>query len=206
MSEARHLYGKRDAMGYQMPYEGTASTTVWNIKAPLSCGMSDVPYGNNYVAINQLAFGTNEDAFNHASGGAGGACGACFELTPVKDGKARPNQKATFMVVENCPANPSRSDGHTLCSACETGDKNDLGETWHFDILKDHMSSSAVEKFFDQADHDEQQWDQVQFKKLTACDGVEQPEFKGNNCPDGKTCHNSKTDRVCDGLDWMRKK
>lgn len=51
------------------------------------------------------------------------------------------------MIVDECPASVALSGGKH-CDTCNTSEKNDFGQTWHFDIAVDAMSSSQYSTFF----------------------------------------------------------
>lgn len=100
------------------------------------------------AAINQLAFGANPSV--SSAGGPGGACGICYALTPVSgSGTVLTDQTTTFMIVDECPASVSLSGGKH-CDTCTTSEKNDLGQTWHFDIAADAMSNAQYSTFFNE--------------------------------------------------------
>ena len=88
-----------------------------------------------------------------AAGGAGGACGVCFRLTPMSfNNSLLYNQAMTFMIVDECPASATPQvpfSGPSLhCGQCKMGDMNDYGKQWHFDIAVDAMNQQQFSQFF----------------------------------------------------------
>ena len=87
------------------------------------------------------------------AGGPGGACGLCYELTPVSNtSQLLDKQAMTFMIIDECPAsaNPSQKDAgrSTHCGQCQIGDVNDFGQPFHFDLAVDAMSKDQYDLFF----------------------------------------------------------
>ena len=90
------------------------------------------------------------------AGGPGGACGLCYELTPVSNtSQLLDKQAMTFMIVDECPAsaNPSQKDAgrSTHCGQCQLGDVNDFGQPFHFDVAVDAMNKDQYNLFFSDA-------------------------------------------------------
>jgi len=176
-----------DASGYILPSSGTASTTQFILGTELSsgtaCGVNALPGGVStsggqgggpgflYAAINQLAFGANPSV--SAAGGPGGACGLCYEITPVSGaGEALTAQALTFMIVDECPASVALSGG-SHCNTCSLSETNDFGQTFHFDIAVDAMSTDQYSTFFNGVT-DGSNWNEVQFQQ-TSCTSSTNP-------------------------------
>ena len=78
------------------------------------------------------------------AGGPGGACGICYQLTPVSSsGTVLSSQALTFMIVDECPAAEALSGGYN-CDQCNISEDNVLGQHWNFDIAIDAMSTTQV--------------------------------------------------------------
>ncbi|KAI9804461.1 MAG: hypothetical protein M1825_001360 [Sarcosagium campestre] len=192
----------RDDYGYITPFDGTASTTFFDIgSTTTSCGITaaTLPKGQNYIAINQLGFGANPNSFvnGQPGGGAGGACGQCFEITPLVDGKPATDQTVNFMIVDECPADPAKSEGHTYCTQCGIGWLNHLGENWHFDVMRNNMNPQDAERFFRNVDQHGGNWEHVQFTK-SDCGSIPRPAFTGDGC--GPTGCTNKPQFVCENV------
>ena len=87
------------------------------------------------------------------AGGPGGACGLCYELTPVSNtSQLLDKQAMTFMIIDECPAsaNPSQKQAgrSSHCGQCQLGDVNDYGQPFHFDLAVDAMSKDQYDLFF----------------------------------------------------------
>jgi len=201
-------FDSEDSEGYYLPSSGTASTTQFILGSELSggtaCGVSALPNGKStsggqgggpgylYAAINQLAFGANPSA---NAGGAGGACGICYKLTPVSSsGTALTGQATTFMIVDECPAASSLSGGEH-CNQCTTSATNDMGQHWHFDIAVDAMSTSQYSTFFNGVT-DGSNWEEVQFEHVSCTSANPTPSIKSWGCVSG-SCSNNDGAQVC---------
>ncbi|KAI9852585.1 MAG: hypothetical protein M1838_000239 [Thelocarpon superellum] len=165
--------------GYVLPSSGTASTTQFNIGSEFahgtSCGATALPDGGGaggspgggsgylYAAINQLGFGANPSA---NAGGPGGACGQCFQISPVDDSTQTTlcNQSLIFKIVDECPI----SQG-SHCAQCSTSDVNSNGHAFHFDIAADAMNQQQYQQFY-QSVTDGSNWNNVRFQNV-ACGG-----------------------------------
>jgi len=199
-----------DSAGYILPSSGTASTTQFLLGPELgggtACGVDSLPSGGTlsggaigrgggpgflYAAINQLAFGANPSA---GAGGPGGACGLCFKITPVSgSGTALTAQAMTFKIIDECPASVSLSGG-THCNTCSTSEKNDFGQTWHFDIAVDAMSTTQYSTFF-QGVTDGSNWNEVQFQQASCTSASPTPGIESWGCISG--CKNNDAASVC---------
>jgi len=183
---ASTVFAAGDSAGYILPSSGTASTTQFILGTELAsgtaCGVDALPGGVStsggqgggpgflYAAINQLAFGANPSA---GAGGPGGACGICYEITPVSGaGEALTSQALTFMIVDECPASVALSGG-SHCNTCSLSETNDFGQTFHFDIAVDAMSSEQYSTFFNGVT-DGSNWNEVQFQQ-TSCSSSTNP-------------------------------
>ena len=87
------------------------------------------------------------------AGGPGGACGLCYELTPVSNtSQLLDKQAMTFMIIDECPAsaNPSQKQAgrSSHCGQCQLGDVNDYGQPFHFDLAVDAMTKDQYDLFF----------------------------------------------------------
>ncbi|KAI1351210.1 hypothetical protein F5Y01DRAFT_283729 [Xylaria sp. FL0043] len=197
-----------DSAGYVLPYTGVASTTQFIAGAEFgggtSCGVDGLPNGQStsgrqgggpgylYAAINQLAFGANPST---GAGGPGAACGVCYWITPVSAaGVALSDNALRFKIIDECPASVALSGG-THCSQCTTSEVNDYGQTWHFDIAVDVMSTDQYNKFFNGVT-DGSNWRETYFEQ-TDC-GLENPTplTKSWGCMSG--CSNNEAAHVCD--------
>ncbi|KAI1362739.1 hypothetical protein F5Y08DRAFT_341365 [Xylaria arbuscula] len=204
-----------DAAGYVLPSGGSASTTQFIIGTEFgggtSCGVNALPNGQAssggqgggpgylYAAINQLAFGANPSV--PGAGGPGAACGICYWLTPVSDaGIALSDNALIFQIVDECPAAVALS-GSTHCTQCSTSQVNDYGQTWHFDIAVDAMSTAQYNKFFNGVT-DGSNWRQVYFEQ-TAC-GAENPTPPTYDWGCMSGCSNNEAAGVCDNTGFSK--
>ncbi|PMD28029.1 glycoside hydrolase family 45 protein [Hyaloscypha hepaticicola] len=204
---AAHAFGvtfnSYDSAGYYLPSSGTASTTQFYLGTELSsgtaCGVDALPNGKStsgkqgggpgylYAAINQLAFAD--------AGGPGGACGICYQLTPVSSsGTVLSSQALTFMIVDECPAAEALSGGYN-CDQCTISETNVLGQHWNFDIAIDAMSTSQYDTFFNGVT-DGSNWLEVQFSHVSCSSSVNPtPSIKSWGCISG--CSNNDAASVC---------
>ncbi|RDW84246.1 glycoside hydrolase family 45 protein [Coleophoma cylindrospora] len=198
-----------DSAGYVLPSSGSASTTQFILGTELSsgtgCGVSSLPDGKStsggqgggpgylYAAINQLAFGSNPSA---GAGGPGGACGICYEITPVSSaGVALSSQALTFMIVDECPASIALSGG-SHCNQCTTSEVNDMGQHWHFDIAVDAMSTAQYSTFFNGVT-DGSNWLNTTFQKVSCIGSTNPtPNIDSWGCISG-LCPNNDDATVC---------
>ncbi|CAJ2511829.1 Uu.00g074540.m01.CDS01 [Anthostomella pinea] len=209
-----------DSAGYVLPSSGTASTTQFLVGPELSggtaCGVQKLPNGATslsgalgkgggpgylYAAINQLAFGANPSV--SSAGGPGGACGICYSITPVSSsGTALTANTLTFMIVDECPASVSLSGG-SHCNTCSTSEKNDMGQTWHFDIAVDAMSDAQYSTFF-KGVTDGTNWEQVQFTKASCGSASPTPSAASWGCVSG-ACPNQASATVCENTGFSKR-
>ncbi|CAK4005670.1 Hypothetical predicted protein [Lecanosticta acicola] len=214
------LLASTAAGGYVLPSSGTASTTQFLIGPELSggtaCGVQKLSNGATslpkgaigsgggpgylYAAINQLAFGANPSV--SSSGGPGGACGICYSITPVSSsGTALTANTLTFMIADECPASVALSGGKH-CNTCTTSEKNDLGQTWHFDIAVDAMSDAQYKTFFNGVT-DGTNWKEVQFTKTSCGSANPKPSVASYGCISG-SCPNQ-AGSVCENTGFSKR-
>lgn len=107
------------------------------------------------------------------------------------------------MIVDECPASVSLSGG-SHCDACSTSEKNDMGQTWHFDIAADAMSTAQYSKFFAGVT-DGSNWKEVEFEKV-ACSGTANatPSIESWGCIDGD-CPNQESATVCENTGFSKR-
>ncbi|KAF8849747.1 hypothetical protein BDZ45DRAFT_771808 [Acephala macrosclerotiorum] len=197
-----------DAAGYVLPSTGVASTTQFYLGPELSsgtaCGVSALPNGKStsgeqgggpgylYAAINQLAFGANPSV--SGAGGPGGACGLCYQITPVSaSGTALSANALIFKIIDECPASVALSGGKH-CDTCTTSEVNDYGHTWHFDIAIDTMSTAQYNQFFAGVT-DGSNWKTVNFQETSCGSNNPTPPIKSWGCISG--CSNNEKATVC---------
>lgn len=203
------LLGRAASQGYVLPSSGVASTTQFYLGPELSsgtaCGVDALPNGQStsgkqgggpgylYAAINQLAFGANPSV--SGGGGPGGACGICYWITPVdSSGNALSANALIFMIIDECPAASSLSGG-SHCDQCTTSEVNDMGQTWHFDIAVDAMSTAQYNQFFNGVT-DGSNWYKTYFEKTSCGSSNPTPSIKSWGCISG--CSNSDVGTVCE--------
>jgi len=203
------LLGRAASQGYVLPSSGVASTTQFYLGPELSggtaCGVSALPNGQStsgkqgggpgylYAAINQLAFGANPSV--SGGGGPGGACGICYWITPVdSSGNALSANAMIFMIIDECPAASSLSGG-SHCDQCTTSEVNDMGQTWHFDIAVDAMSTAQYNQFFNGVT-DGSNWYKTYFEETSCGSSNPTPSIKSWGCISG--CSNSDVGTVCE--------
>jgi len=196
--------------GYVLPSSGVASTTQFYLGPELgsgtACGVSALPNGKStsgsqgggpgylYAAINQLAFGANPSV--SGAGGPGGACGVCYQITPISSsGTALNANTLTFQIIDECPAASSLSGGNH-CDQCTTSETNDMGQTWHFDIAVDAMSTAQYKQFFNGVT-DGSNWYKANFQRTSCGSANPTPSIKGWGCMSG--CSNQQSATVCQG-------
>ncbi|KAI0433398.1 hypothetical protein F5Y09DRAFT_351472 [Xylaria sp. FL1042] len=192
-----------DSAGYVLPSTGSALTTQFiagsEFSGGTSCGVNALPNGQassggqgggpGYLYV---PFGANPSA---GAGGPGAACGICYWITPVSNaGVALSDNAMIFKIIDECPAAVALSGG-THCSQCSTSKVNDYGQTWHFDIALDAMSTDQDNRFFNGVT-DGSNWKEVYFEQ-TAC-GAENPTppTESWGCMSG--CSNNEAAGVCD--------
>ena len=169
------------------------------------------------AAINQLAFGANPSVFG--AGGPGGACGVCYWLTPVStDGVALSANALIFKIIDECPASVTLSGGEH-CNQCTTSEVstfssylpapnvltrkkvNDMGQSWHFDIAVDAMSTDQYNQFFNGVT-DGSNWYQVYFEQTDCGDSNPAPPVKNWGCVSG--CSNNEAATVCENTGFSK--
>jgi len=204
----------RNVASYDLPSSGVASTTQFYLGPELSggtaCGVDALPNGKStsgkqgggpgylYAAINQLAFGANPSV--SGGGGPGAACGICYWITPVdSSGNALGSNAMIFQIIDECPAANSLSGG-SHCDQCTTSETNDMGQTWHFDIAVDAMSTDQYNTFF-KGVTDGSNWYKTYFEQTSCGSNNPTPPTKSWGCMSG--CKNDGKG-VCDNTGHSR--
>lgn len=94
------------------------------------------------------------------------------------------------MIVDECPISSPNTQN---CGQCSTSDTNSaFGQTYHFDIAVDAMSSSQYSTFFAGVT-DGSNWNEVEFKQVTCTEA--RPEIASWGCIDD--CSNNDAASVC---------
>ena len=79
------------------------------------------------------------------AGGPGGACGICYQISPVDgQGNTLCDQALVFKIVDECP----KSSGVNNCNQCSLNDVNTFQHTFHFDIATDAMNQQQYNTFY----------------------------------------------------------
>ena len=115
--------------------------------------------------------------------------------TPVSaSGSALPAQALTFRIIDECPASEALSGGYH-CDQCSTSSVNDFGQTWHFDIAVDAMSSSQYDTFFNGVT-DGSNWNEVEFTQVSCLSTINDAGgYQSWGCASG--CPNNDAASVC---------